>query len=200
MIQSSVAVCWRDGQIEKRVSQPWLNDVHHVVPTSNQTLLVANTGLDQVLELDLDGNALRSWNVADQPTWERFDRSLDYRRVETTKPHRAHPNHLLAQEGRWWVTRYLQADALALDSLNSASLMSHPPNQSALATQHSQQPFAETLALQEQSIDGDSSSLPGPHDGVFCQGRWYFTTVDGRVVSYSEQALAKRALSQSEEP
>jgi hypothetical protein len=41
---------------------------------------------------------------------------VDYRKVPTTKPHRAHPNFVFFLDGQPWVTRFEQRDAVPLDS------------------------------------------------------------------------------------
>ncbi len=90
------------------------NDVHHVVPTREGTLLVALTGLDMVGEYDLDGRALRHWTVVDEKPWERFSPDIDYRKIPTTKPHRSHPNYVFTIGEDIWVTRFEQSDARCL--------------------------------------------------------------------------------------
>ena len=45
------------------VSLPMFNDVHHVRPTPAGNLLVANTGLDNVVEVTTDGALVNIWNV-----------------------------------------------------------------------------------------------------------------------------------------
>ena len=96
------------------ISLPCFNDLHHVRPTPEGNLLVANTGLDMVVELTLEGKVLREWNALGGEPWERFSRSVDYRRVATTKPHRSHPNHVFLLDGQIWVTRAQQKDAICL--------------------------------------------------------------------------------------
>ena len=96
------------------LSLPWFNDIHHVSPTSSGTLLVANTGLDMVLELTPDGRVLREWNVLGEDPWARFSRDVDYRKVTTTKPHSAHPNYVFQLNDEIWVTRARQRDAICL--------------------------------------------------------------------------------------
>jgi hypothetical protein len=81
------------------VSLPALNDVHHVVPTSDGNLLVANTGLDMVIKFNLDGEVLSEWAVLDEVPWSRFSRDIDYRKVESTKPHQSHPNFVFELNG-----------------------------------------------------------------------------------------------------
>jgi hypothetical protein len=96
------------------ISLPMFNDLHHVLPTPQGTLLVANTGLDMVLELAVDGTVLRQWNVLGEDPWSRFSPDTDYRRVRTTKPHHSHPNHVFLVGEDVWATRFEQKDAVCL--------------------------------------------------------------------------------------
>jgi hypothetical protein len=96
------------------VSLPQFNDVHHVRPTPHGTLLVVNTGLDQMVEISLDGEVRREWSVVGEDTWSRFDRSVDYRTLASTKPHTAHPNYSFTAGEDIWVTRFEQRDAICL--------------------------------------------------------------------------------------
>ncbi len=96
------------------LSIPAFNDVHHVRPTPSGTLLVANTGLDMVMEMTREGVVLREWDVLGEEPWARFSRMVDYRKVETTKPHRSHPNYVFIVEGEPWATRFEQKDAVCL--------------------------------------------------------------------------------------
>lgn len=102
-------------ELENYISLPRFNDVHHVRPTPRDTLLVVNTGLDQVLELTFDGDVLREWNVEHKDPWHRHDPSEDYRRHETTKPYDAHPNHVFTIGDEVWATRFKMMDAVSLD-------------------------------------------------------------------------------------
>ena len=97
------------------VSLPCFNDLHHVAPTAQGTLLVVVTGLDMVVEVSSDGKLLREWSVLEgEEPWTRFSRDIDYRRVPTTKPHRCHPNHVFLLGDEIWVTRLHQQDAISL--------------------------------------------------------------------------------------
>lgn len=97
------------------ITHPWLNDVHHVVVNDRGNYMVANTGLDLVLELDRTGALVREWNVLpDQDPWDRFDRDVDYRKVITTKPHLSHPNYVVEHGGDLWVSRFSQRDLFCL--------------------------------------------------------------------------------------
>lgn len=96
------------------ISLPEFNDVHHVVRTSTGTRLVAITGLDRVVEIDSDGEVVSRWNVLGPDAPDRFDQSIDYRKVPTTKPHSAHPNFVFQLNGDVWSTRFEQRDAVNL--------------------------------------------------------------------------------------
>ena len=96
------------------VSLPCFNDLHHVAPDSFGNLLVTSTGLDLVVQLDPNGTVLHEWNVLGENPWGKFSRDVDYRKVETTKPHRSHPNFTFELDGQIWVTRFDQRDAICL--------------------------------------------------------------------------------------
>ena len=98
------------------VSLPMFNDVHHVRPTPSGTLLVANTGLDTVVEMTRSGEVVKVINVLGQDEWGagRFSPDVDYRRVKTTKPHLAHPNHVFYIGDEPWAARFQQKDAISL--------------------------------------------------------------------------------------
>lgn len=95
-------------------SYPYFNDLHHVCPTPNESLLIANTGLDMVLEMSLEGAVLREWSVIGEKLWNRFSREIDYRKIATTKPHLSHPNYVFQLSNDIWVTRFEQRDAICL--------------------------------------------------------------------------------------
>lgn len=95
------------------ISVPCFNDVHHVRPTPDGSLLVANTGLDMVLLMTKEGSVLREWNVLGEDPWARFSKDLDYRKIDT-KPHGAHPNYIFLVGDDIWVTRFHFKDAVCL--------------------------------------------------------------------------------------
>jgi hypothetical protein len=95
------------------ISLPWFNDVHHVRPTPSGNIVVANAGLEMILEVTLSGEVVELWNVLGEDPWTRFDPSLDYRKI-STKPHRAHPNFLFYLDSELWATRFHQGDAVSL--------------------------------------------------------------------------------------
>lgn len=97
------------------VSLPVFNDLHHVVPSGSGTLLIADTGLDAVLEVTETGELLREWELfAGGDLWQRFSKSVDYRLVPTTQPHLVHPNYIFRIGDDVWVTRLEQQDALRI--------------------------------------------------------------------------------------
>jgi len=98
------------------ISLPIFNDVHHVVPTSSGTLLVANSGLELVVEVTLQGEVVREWNVLGEDTWANHSRTVDYRLGVDLKPHRAHPNYVFFVDGEPFATRFELRDAVSLEN------------------------------------------------------------------------------------
>ncbi len=95
------------------LSLPHFNDLHHVRPTPEGHLLIANAGLEMVMEVTLAGDVRRVWNVLGEDPWARFSPTADYRQV-STKPHRSHPNYVFYVEDELWVTRFHQGDSICL--------------------------------------------------------------------------------------
>jgi hypothetical protein len=94
------------------LSLPIFNDLHHVHPTPAGTLLIANAGLEMVLELTLEGEVCNVWNVlGEQP--RQLASETDFRKV-STKPHRSHPNYLFYLDSEPWATRFHQGDAVCV--------------------------------------------------------------------------------------
>jgi hypothetical protein len=78
------------------------------------------TGLDAVAEVTPDGKLVRLTSVLGGSPWDRFSPGVDYRKVPTTKPHRSHPNYIFFVDGRPWVTRFEQRDAVPIDGSQPA--------------------------------------------------------------------------------
>ena len=113
--QTEVLICdFPSFAIRKIISLPFFNDLHHVAVALDGRLFVAVTGLDAVAELAPDGTLLRLQSVADGSVWDRFSKTVDYRKVATTKPHLSHPNFVFFLDGEPWVTRFQQCDAVPL--------------------------------------------------------------------------------------
>lgn len=96
------------------VSLPCFNDLHHVTLSHDGHLLVTSTGLDMVVKCTTDGQVLALWNVQGKDPWWRFSPEVDYRKVESTKPHDAHPNGVFQLGDEIWVTRLSHKDAICL--------------------------------------------------------------------------------------
>lgn len=94
------------------LSLPIFNDLHHVHPTPKGTLLIANAGLEMVLEMTLAGEICQAWNVLGEEPWQ-LSSDTDFRKV-STKPHRSHPNYLFYLDSEPWATRFHQGDAICL--------------------------------------------------------------------------------------
>ena len=99
------------------VSLPCFNDVHHVTPSADGNLLVVSTGLDMVVKISPQGETITQWSAIGEAPWTRFSSSIDYRKVETTKPHAAHPNFVFELDDEVWTTRADLRDAICLNRL-----------------------------------------------------------------------------------
>lgn len=97
-----------------RISLPCFNDVHHVVPTAHDTLLIANSGLEMVIEITPGGEVVKEWNTLGEAPWQHFSKDIDYRKGISTKPHRSHPNYVFLNGSDIWATRFHQKDAINL--------------------------------------------------------------------------------------
>lgn len=97
-----------------RITLPSFNDLHHVRPCPDGSLLLAVTGLDLVLNISLNGKVLGEWGALDEDTWQRFSRDVDYRKIHSTKPHKSHPNYVFYLGDEIWVTRFQQRDAVCV--------------------------------------------------------------------------------------
>ncbi len=104
------------GVEQQRITLPSFNDVHHVRPSRNGGLWVVSTGLDLLIEISRSGEVLKEFSAVETPTWERFDRATDYRKIASTKPHEAHPNFVFEHGEDVWLTRFEQKDAICVTS------------------------------------------------------------------------------------
>ena len=114
--ETEILVCsFPAFEIQRVISLPCFNDLHHVTPGPNGTLWVAVTGLDAVAEITSDGDLLRLIDVMGRDVWDRFSKQTDYRLVASTKPHESHPNYVFFIDDKPWATRFHQRDAVCLD-------------------------------------------------------------------------------------
>lgn len=135
------------------LSLPFFNDVHHVHPTPEGNMLIANAGLEMVVETTLAGEVCNVWNVLGEEPWQ-LSEPIDYRKVDT-KPHRSHPNYLFYAGSEPWATRFHQGDAICLTQPD------------------------KRIEISDKRI----------HDGVVCNGRIYFTSVDGSIYIANSSTL-----------
>jgi hypothetical protein len=113
--QTEVLVCaLPDFAVVEYHSLPFFNDVHHVTPTPHGTILVANSGLEMVVELTSESEVVRVWNVLGDDPWEAFPADRDYRLGVDLKPHRAHPNYVFHLGDEPFATRFECRDAVSL--------------------------------------------------------------------------------------
>ena len=94
------------------LSLPFFNDLHHVRPTPDGELLIANAGLEMVMQATLKGEICKVWNVLGEEPWQ-LNSDTDFRKV-STKPHHSHPNYLFYIDSEPWATRFHQGDAICL--------------------------------------------------------------------------------------
>lgn len=124
-------------QVVNYISLPCFNDVHHVVPDAEGNLIVTSTGLDMVVRVSPEGKVLEQWNVLGEDPWGRFSRETDYRKVESTKPHKSHPNFAFHIDGETWVTRLNQRDAICLrDPSKRIGVAAQPPHDGFILGEH----------------------------------------------------------------
>ena len=100
-------------KLEERISLKIFNDLHHVIRYKNDIFIVI-TGLDIVARYSLSKKKILCvYNCFPEiDTWNRFDKQKDYRKINTTKPHLCHPNHVTIHDDKLFITRYKQQDVL----------------------------------------------------------------------------------------
>jgi hypothetical protein len=81
--------------------------------TSTEVLIFEVPGFKRMM-FTPEGQVLGEWNVLGEDPWSRFSRDVDYRKVESTKPHQSHPNSVFQLGEDIWVTRLSQKDAICL--------------------------------------------------------------------------------------
>ena len=146
-----------DFELIKKIDSPYFNDVHHVTEI-NGFIYVVSTGLDAVLKFTLTGDFVEIISVIADNIWDKFDQSIDYRKVPSTKPHDAHPNYIFEFDGVIYVTRFKQKDAIALYGNADGE--------------------KKRLAI----------DVGTPHDGIVVKNKVFFTNVDGKVVAFEKGA------------
>ena len=107
---------WPPDEPVRRITLPSFNDLHHCIPWRGG-LAIANTGLETVDLISFEGELLHRWDVLDPADRDasRIDLDLDYRTLDDTKPHYAHPNHLFPIDDSLWVTQLRTSKVTCID-------------------------------------------------------------------------------------
>lgn len=103
-----------DLTVERHLSLPFFNDVHHVLPTESGTRLVAVSGTESVVEVADDGTVVNAWDVQGGDPWRHINGDRDLRIGVELKPHHAHPNNVFRIGDEIWSTRFESRDAVSL--------------------------------------------------------------------------------------
>ena len=103
-----------DFKIKKKITNPFFHDLHQA-KRIEQNIYVVNTGLEMIQCFTLAGRELKQINTSPIPTWNRFDKNIDYRLVESTKPHKVHVNYIFERyPGELWATCLLPKKAVCI--------------------------------------------------------------------------------------
>jgi hypothetical protein len=119
---------WPPLEPAGRVSLPGFNDLHHCLPWGDG-LAVANTGLETVDQVSLDGELLgRRDLLVEFPDARTIDPQAEYRRLDDTKPHLVHANHLFVRNGELWVTQLRASRAVQVEGEGQVSFEAGMPH------------------------------------------------------------------------
>ncbi len=149
------------GKLQQVYTDNSFNDLHGVYVDKGQ-IYVCNTGLEIVQQLSETGDIINEWNIAECPTWGRFDRQKDYRLIATTKPHEVHINHLFTIDDELWVNLGSQRKARAVNNKNRV--------------------------IDMNKVFGNDEKVLC-HDGLVKQDFIYFTSVNGSIVVVNKDTL-----------
>jgi len=94
-----------------RISSTVFNDLHHV-DLINGKIAFASTGIDHIGFWE-DGE-VELHSVLPEGEGRVLDKEVDYRKI-STKPHMSHPNYIFEIDGKTWITRFQQKDAICLE-------------------------------------------------------------------------------------
>lgn len=169
-----------DLAVERHLSLPFFNDVHHVVPTERGTRLVAVSGIEAVVEVADDGTVVEAWHTLGGDPWAHIGGERDLRIGADLKPHASHPNHVFLVGNERWATRFEQRDAVSLDD---------PTRRIDVARERIHDGFVHDGRIHFTTVDGhvavadaESLEIVGMHaldDGLgadeslgWCRGLW----------------------------
>ena len=100
-------------KLNKRLTLNIFNDLHHVLRVDDELYIVI-TGLDMAIRYSIKQKKILTFYncFPEKDTWDRFNIKTDYRKINTTKPHFSHPNHITYYDEKLFITRYKQEDVL----------------------------------------------------------------------------------------
>lgn len=107
----------------RSISKPSFNDLHHAIRKDGK-IYIANTGGDCVTVWDETNDSIEHRSVL-SGTIARIQSDIDYRNVNSTKPHLAHPNHCFFIDDQLWVTRCDLMDAICMDDMTKRIDVGH---------------------------------------------------------------------------
>jgi hypothetical protein len=111
-----------EKKLIKIITHELMNDVHHVL-VHNNLIYVASTGIDSVLVFDKEFGVLKEVKYLYQGEFtDKFSYAVDYRKVDSLKPHNVHPNYLFQHNGDVYVTRFRQRDCCCLTNNKTYAL------------------------------------------------------------------------------
>lgn len=115
----SVYEDWPPTNPSRMISIPGFNDLHDCYDWHGH-LAVANTGLETVDIVSIDGQLLERYDMLrDEPKARTIDENCDYRLIPDTKPHLRHPNHIFELDGKLWTSQLRTSDAVQVDDLSN---------------------------------------------------------------------------------
>ena len=111
-------LCSRNYQLVRTISHSCFQNLHSV-HRLGEYLITTSTGLDNVIFLDAEtGEISKIVNAEGKDPWHRFDRTIDYRQVHSTRPYNSHTNYVFVLKDTLWVTRCTQEDAVNMSNFN----------------------------------------------------------------------------------
>ena len=102
-----------DFTLVEQYSLPCFNDLHHVF-THEGADYVVNTGLDAITKISATAEP-EHISTLRKPAILKYQPDIDYRQIESTKPHLTHPNFGFVLDNKVWVTRCDTMDAICLE-------------------------------------------------------------------------------------
>ena len=102
-------------EVIKTVSDNSFNDLH-AVKKINEFYYLVNTGLEILQIINENGLIVKEINMATTATWDKFSKSIDYRKIGSTKPHEMHINNVFNVGDDIFVTRLSLKQAININN------------------------------------------------------------------------------------